>query len=81
MGLKEKKRYKRAILSKVAKILRLSRNIEQIGILLYPNCKDVLFSDIRRKLFSENDNEFDLIKYNRLEEEYKRKPEWMRYSD
>ena len=81
MGLKEKKRYKRAILSKVAKILRLSRNIEQIGMLLYPHCKDVLFSDIRRKLFSENDNEFDLTKYNRLEEEYKRKPEWMRYSE
>lgn len=50
-------------------------------MLLYPHCKDVLFSDIRRKLFSENDNEFDLTKYNRLEEEYKRKPEWMRYSE
>lgn len=81
MGLKEKKRYKRTLLSKVAKILRLSRNIEQIGMLLYPNCKDVLYSDIRRKLFSEDDNEFDLTKYNRLEEEYKRKPEWLRYSD
>ena len=81
MGLKEKKRYKRTLLSKVAKILRLSRDIRQISMLLYPHCKIVLCEDIRRKLFSEDDNEFDLTKYNRLEEEYKRKPEWMRYSD
>ena len=79
VGLKKKKKYKRALLSKVAKILRLSRNIEQIGMLLYPHCKDVLYEDIKRKLFS--NEEFDLTKYNRLEEEYKRKPEWMRYSE
>lgn len=48
-------------------------------MLLYPHCKDILYEDIKRKLFS--DEEFDLTKYNRLEEEYKRKPEWMRYSD
>jgi hypothetical protein len=48
-------------------------------MLLYPHCKIVLCEDIKKLLFF--DEEFDLTKYNRLEEEYKRKPEWMRYSE